>query len=168
MSPLLASQDPTPTMTILTKVFPALRSTASIAGRLTSTATKAVTAYSALSGVYDHLTSKSTKNYPGHIPLSRFENAFLAVGSATVGIADTRRGGESFGDGLQLVWDMLKSDAFFISILLCASQLLVATPHHNLATRPDRSSIRDLLTIIPSSSPCDFEIHFRRSSNPSR
>jgi ubiquinone biosynthesis protein COQ4 len=32
--------------------------------------------------------------YDGHIPLNRFENAFLAVGSAFMALSDPRRGGE--------------------------------------------------------------------------
>jgi ubiquinone biosynthesis protein COQ4 len=31
--------------------------------------------------------------YEGHIPLNWFENAFLAVGSAAMSLADPRRGG---------------------------------------------------------------------------
>lgn len=31
--------------------------------------------------------------YPGHIPLNWFENAFLAVGSGLMALADPRRGG---------------------------------------------------------------------------
>jgi len=31
--------------------------------------------------------------YPGHIPLTRFENAFLAVGSAIMSLADPYRAG---------------------------------------------------------------------------
>jgi len=31
--------------------------------------------------------------YPGHIPLTPFENAFLAVGSALMAFIDPRRGG---------------------------------------------------------------------------
>jgi len=34
--------------------------------------------------------------YPGHIPLNRFENAVLAVGSAVMSLADPRRGGEFY------------------------------------------------------------------------
>lgn len=36
----------------------------------------------------------TTPAYPGHIPLNWFENAFLAVGSAVMSLADPRRGGE--------------------------------------------------------------------------
>lgn len=36
-----------------------------------------------------------TPAYPGHIPLNWFENAFLAVGSACMALADPRRGGAS-------------------------------------------------------------------------
>ena len=32
-------------------------------------------------------------SYEGHIPLNWFENAFLAVGSAVMSLADPRRGG---------------------------------------------------------------------------
>ncbi len=41
------------------------------------------------------VTARSTVNYPGHIPLSSAENAFMVAGSALVGVADTSRGGES-------------------------------------------------------------------------
>ena len=37
---------------------------------------------------------KSEPAYPGHIPLSSFENAFLAVGSAFMSLADPRRAGK--------------------------------------------------------------------------
>lgn len=40
------------------------------------------------------LTEKSESNYKGHLPLNWFENAFLAGGSAVIGVADTKRGGE--------------------------------------------------------------------------
>lgn len=32
--------------------------------------------------------------YPGHIPLTRLENAFLAVGSGLMSLANPRRGGD--------------------------------------------------------------------------
>ena len=32
--------------------------------------------------------------YPGHIPLTSFENAFLAAGSALMSLADPRRAGK--------------------------------------------------------------------------
>jgi ubiquinone biosynthesis protein COQ4 len=37
---------------------------------------------------------KSEPAYPGHIPLNWFENAFLAVGSAFMSLADPRRAGQ--------------------------------------------------------------------------
>ena len=37
---------------------------------------------------------KSEPAYPGHIPLNSFENAFLAVGSAFMSLADPRRAGK--------------------------------------------------------------------------
>ncbi len=37
---------------------------------------------------------KTEPAYPGHIPLNWFENAFLAVGSAFMSLADPRRAGE--------------------------------------------------------------------------
>lgn len=45
-----------------------------------------------------HFTARSLNtepNYDGHIPLNWFENAFLAVGSAVMSLADPRRGGTS-------------------------------------------------------------------------
>jgi ubiquinone biosynthesis protein COQ4 len=39
--------------------------------------------------------ASTTPAYEGHIPLNWFENAFLAVGSALMSLADPRRGGES-------------------------------------------------------------------------
>ena len=41
--------------------------------------------------------------YEGHIPLNSFENAFLAVGSAFMSLADPRRGGECHSDFERLV-----------------------------------------------------------------
>ena len=38
--------------------------------------------------------SDNTPAYDGHIPLNWFENAFLAVGSAVMSLANPRRGGE--------------------------------------------------------------------------
>lgn len=40
---------------------------------------------------------KTEPAYPGHIPLTSFENAFLAAGSALMSLADPRRAGK---DGL--------------------------------------------------------------------
>jgi ubiquinone biosynthesis protein COQ4 len=37
---------------------------------------------------------KTEPAYPGHIPLNSFENAFLAVGSAFMSLADPRRAGK--------------------------------------------------------------------------
>ena len=37
---------------------------------------------------------KTEPAYPGHIPLNWFENAFLAVGSAFMSLADPRRAGK--------------------------------------------------------------------------
>jgi len=37
---------------------------------------------------------KTEPAYPGHIPLNWFENAFMAVGSAFMSLADPRRGGK--------------------------------------------------------------------------
>jgi hypothetical protein len=37
---------------------------------------------------------KTKPAYPGHIPLNWFENAFLAVGSAFMSLADPRRAGK--------------------------------------------------------------------------
>ena len=37
---------------------------------------------------------KTEPAYPGHIPLNGFENAFLAVGSAFMSLADPRRAGK--------------------------------------------------------------------------
>jgi hypothetical protein len=55
----------------------------------------AVTAAQAAAPVLKHVAhARSTVNYPGHIPLSSLENALLVVGSAVVGVLDTRRGGE--------------------------------------------------------------------------
>ena len=42
-----------------------------------------------------HTRSVKTESaYPGHIPLNWFENAFLAVGSAFMSLADPRRAGK--------------------------------------------------------------------------
>ena len=38
--------------------------------------------------------SRPPPAYPGHNPLNWFENVFLAAGSAVVGLANLRRGGE--------------------------------------------------------------------------
>ena len=37
--------------------------------------------------------SRPPPAYPGHVPLNWFENAFLAVGSAVMGLASPKRGG---------------------------------------------------------------------------
>jgi len=39
-------------------------------------------------------TVKTEPAYPGHIPLNWFENAFLAVGSAFMSLANPRRAGK--------------------------------------------------------------------------
>src|ERR1700761_3886208 len=41
-----------------------------------------------------HQLHTKTPAYPGHIPLNWFENAFLAVGSGLMSLADPRRGGK--------------------------------------------------------------------------
>jgi hypothetical protein len=46
---------------------------------------------------WDRLVGRSTVNYKGHVPLAGWENAVAAVGSGVVGLADTKRGGESGG-----------------------------------------------------------------------
>jgi hypothetical protein len=61
------------------------------AGRLSAAATALQLAAPVLKKATQ---ARSTVNYPGHIPLSTFENAFLVVGSAVVGVMDTKRGGE--------------------------------------------------------------------------
>lgn len=38
----------------------------------------------------------TTPQYEGHIPVNWFENAFLAVGSAVMSLADPRRAGAEF------------------------------------------------------------------------
>lgn len=38
--------------------------------------------------------ASTTPAYEGHIPLNWFENAFLAVGSAVMSLANPRRGGK--------------------------------------------------------------------------
>lgn len=43
--------------------------------------------------------SSTAPAYGGHIPLNWFENAFLAVGSAVMSLADPRRGGELINRG---------------------------------------------------------------------
>ena len=42
-----------------------------------------------------HTDSRPQPAYPGHIPLTPFENSFLAVGSALMSLIDTRRAGGS-------------------------------------------------------------------------
>lgn len=43
-----------------------------------------------------HTGSRPQPAYPGHIPLSPFENTLLAVGSALMSLIDTRRAGGGF------------------------------------------------------------------------
>jgi hypothetical protein len=55
----------------------------------------AATAAQVVAPVLKHAAqARSTVNYPGHIPLSSLENAFLVAGSAVVGVMDTKRGGK--------------------------------------------------------------------------
>ena len=42
-----------------------------------------------------HTGSRPQPAYPGHIPLTAFENSFLAIGSALMSLIDTRRAGAS-------------------------------------------------------------------------
>src|SRR5258705_871224 len=37
--------------------------------------------------------SRPPPSYPGHVPLNWFENAFLAAGSAVIGLVNPKRGG---------------------------------------------------------------------------
>jgi ubiquinone biosynthesis protein COQ4 len=43
-----------------------------------------------------HTIPRPKPAYPGHIPLTPFENGFLAVGSALMSLIDTRRAGKHF------------------------------------------------------------------------
>jgi hypothetical protein len=42
-----------------------------------------------------HSSTRPQPSYPGHIPLTPFENTFLAAGSALMSLIDTRRAGDS-------------------------------------------------------------------------
>ena len=43
---------------------------------------------------------RRSANYPGHVPLSTFENVFLTAGSAFMAFMDPRRGGRSLKEWL--------------------------------------------------------------------